>query len=150
MCSRRITDEHRLTYNMDMNQNLIIYSCKFHYEDQHLKHGAFSLHKNHMVSENIISGDKNVMIYYEKYEHNDGAKQCIVQLGDTFASDSKMVVEYRAEPIRRYYIQIFLQEMFNNIIVDLSNICYKIGVSTQLCTLLSASTHTAIILNVIQ
>ena len=33
MCSRRITDEHRLTYNMDMNQNLIIYSCKFHYED---------------------------------------------------------------------------------------------------------------------
>ena len=33
MCSRRITDEHRLTYNMYMNQNLIIYSCKFHYED---------------------------------------------------------------------------------------------------------------------
>ncbi|MBS5259219.1 type II toxin-antitoxin system YoeB family toxin [Lachnospira eligens] len=33
MCSRRITDEHRLTYNMDMNQNLIIYSCKLHYED---------------------------------------------------------------------------------------------------------------------
>ena len=33
MCSRRITDEHRLTYNKDMNQNLIIYSCKFHYED---------------------------------------------------------------------------------------------------------------------
>lgn len=33
MCSRRITDEHRLTYNMDVNQNLIIYSCKFHYED---------------------------------------------------------------------------------------------------------------------
>ena len=32
-CSRRITDEHRLTYNMDVNQNLIIYSCKFHYED---------------------------------------------------------------------------------------------------------------------
>jgi len=26
----------------------------------------FSLHKNHMVSENIISGDKNVIIYYEK------------------------------------------------------------------------------------
>lgn len=33
MCSRRITDEHRLTYNMGMNQNLIIYTCKFHYED---------------------------------------------------------------------------------------------------------------------
>lgn len=33
MCSRRITDEHRLTYNMDTNQNLIIYSCKFHYEE---------------------------------------------------------------------------------------------------------------------
>lgn len=32
-CSRRITDEHRLTYNMDSNQNLIIYSCKFHYEN---------------------------------------------------------------------------------------------------------------------
>ena len=35
VCSRRITDEHRLTYNFDSNQNLIIYSCKFHYEDQH-------------------------------------------------------------------------------------------------------------------
>lgn len=33
MCSRRITEEHRLTYNMDQNQNLIIYSCKFHYEE---------------------------------------------------------------------------------------------------------------------
>ena len=33
MCSRRITDEHRLTYNMDTNQNLIIYSCKYHYEE---------------------------------------------------------------------------------------------------------------------
>lgn len=32
-CSRRITDEHRITYNMDDNQNLIIYSCKYHYED---------------------------------------------------------------------------------------------------------------------
>ena len=32
-CSRRITDEHRLVYNMDSNQNLIIYSCKYHYED---------------------------------------------------------------------------------------------------------------------
>ena len=34
--SRRITDEHRLVYNVDSNQNLIIYSCKYHYEDQHL------------------------------------------------------------------------------------------------------------------
>lgn len=33
VCSRRITDEHRLTYNFDSNQNRIIYSCKFHYED---------------------------------------------------------------------------------------------------------------------
>ena len=32
-CSRRITDEHRLIYNFDINRNLIIYSCKFHYED---------------------------------------------------------------------------------------------------------------------
>ena len=32
-CSRRITDEHRLIYNIDTNQNLIIYSCKGHYED---------------------------------------------------------------------------------------------------------------------
>lgn len=32
-CSRHITDEHRLVYNMDSNQNLIIYSCKYHYED---------------------------------------------------------------------------------------------------------------------
>ena len=31
--SRRITDEHRLVYNMDSNQNLIIYACKYHYED---------------------------------------------------------------------------------------------------------------------
>lgn len=33
VCSRRITDEHRLTYNFDDNRNLIIYSCKFHYEE---------------------------------------------------------------------------------------------------------------------
>ena len=33
MCSRRITDEHRLTYNMDGNNYLIVYSCKFRYED---------------------------------------------------------------------------------------------------------------------
>ena len=32
-CSRRITEEHRLVYNIDRNQNLIIYSCKYHYED---------------------------------------------------------------------------------------------------------------------
>jgi toxin YoeB len=32
-CSRRITDDHRLVYNFDENQNLIIYSCKYHYED---------------------------------------------------------------------------------------------------------------------
>jgi toxin YoeB len=32
-CSRRITGEHRLIYNMDKNNNLIIYSCKGHYED---------------------------------------------------------------------------------------------------------------------
>lgn len=32
-CSRRITDEHRLVYNMDGDQNLIIYSCKYHYEE---------------------------------------------------------------------------------------------------------------------
>lgn len=33
LCSRRITDEHRLTYNFDENRNLIIYSCKYHYEE---------------------------------------------------------------------------------------------------------------------
>lgn len=33
VCSRRITDEHRLTYNFDDNGNLVIYSCKFHYEE---------------------------------------------------------------------------------------------------------------------
>ena len=32
-CSRRITDEHRLVYNIDSNQNLIIYACKYHYEE---------------------------------------------------------------------------------------------------------------------
>ncbi len=32
-CSRRITDEHRLTYNINNSQNLVIYSCKYHYED---------------------------------------------------------------------------------------------------------------------
>ena len=30
-CSRRITDEHRLIYNFDSNQNLIIYACQGHY-----------------------------------------------------------------------------------------------------------------------
>lgn len=33
VCSRRITDEHRLVYNFDNNKNLIIYACKWHYED---------------------------------------------------------------------------------------------------------------------
>lgn len=33
VCSRRITEEHRLTYNLDSNNNLLIYSCKYHYED---------------------------------------------------------------------------------------------------------------------
>ena len=32
-CSRRITDEHRLVYNMDERGNLIIYACKYHYEE---------------------------------------------------------------------------------------------------------------------
>lgn len=31
--SRRITDEHRLTYDIDQYGNLIIYSCKWHYEE---------------------------------------------------------------------------------------------------------------------
>lgn len=31
--SRRITDEHRLTYDYDENHNLIIFSCKYHYEE---------------------------------------------------------------------------------------------------------------------
>lgn len=32
-CSRRIDQENRLVYNVDTNDNLIIYSCKGHYED---------------------------------------------------------------------------------------------------------------------
>lgn len=32
-CSRRITDEHRLIYNLDTQNNLIIYSCYGHYEE---------------------------------------------------------------------------------------------------------------------
>ena len=32
-CSRRITDEHRLIYNFDNNQNLIILSCYGHYDE---------------------------------------------------------------------------------------------------------------------
>lgn len=32
-CSRHINDEHRLIYNFDDNRNLIIYACKYHYED---------------------------------------------------------------------------------------------------------------------
>lgn len=31
--SRRITHEHRLVYNFDENKNLIILSCKGHYEN---------------------------------------------------------------------------------------------------------------------
>ncbi len=30
---QQYTDGHRLVYNMDSNQNLLIYSCKGHYED---------------------------------------------------------------------------------------------------------------------
>lgn len=33
VCSRRITEEHRLVYNLDSNNNLIIYTCKYHYEE---------------------------------------------------------------------------------------------------------------------
>lgn len=32
-CSRRIIDEHRLVYNLDINNNIIIYSCRGHYEE---------------------------------------------------------------------------------------------------------------------
>lgn len=32
-CSRRITDEHRMVYNFDDHQNLIIYAVKDHYEE---------------------------------------------------------------------------------------------------------------------
>ncbi|MCI8396470.1 MAG: Txe/YoeB family addiction module toxin [Clostridia bacterium] len=31
--SRRITKEHRLVYNLNENQDLVILSCKGHYED---------------------------------------------------------------------------------------------------------------------
>ena len=31
--SRRITDEHRLVYDIDKNDNLIIYAAKYHYEE---------------------------------------------------------------------------------------------------------------------
>ena len=31
--SRRIDNEHRLVYDMDENENLIIYSCMHHYEE---------------------------------------------------------------------------------------------------------------------
>ena len=33
VCSRRATEEHRLVYNVDSNNNLIIYTCKYHYEE---------------------------------------------------------------------------------------------------------------------
>ena len=32
--SRRITQEHRLVYNFDENKNLVILSCKGHYENK--------------------------------------------------------------------------------------------------------------------
>lgn len=32
-CSRRITEKDRLVYNKDEHQNLIIFSCKYHYEE---------------------------------------------------------------------------------------------------------------------
>ena len=32
--SRRINQEHRLVYNLDENKNLIILSCKGHYENK--------------------------------------------------------------------------------------------------------------------
>lgn len=32
-CSRRIDKENRLVYNFDENRNLIIFSCKDHYEE---------------------------------------------------------------------------------------------------------------------
>ncbi len=31
--SRRITQEHRLVYNFDENKNIVILSCKGHYEN---------------------------------------------------------------------------------------------------------------------
>ncbi len=31
-CSRRINEEHRLVYAMDINNNLVIVKCKDHYE----------------------------------------------------------------------------------------------------------------------
>ena len=31
--SRRIDNEHRLVYDMDENENLVIYSCMYHYEE---------------------------------------------------------------------------------------------------------------------
>ena len=43
-CSRRITDEHRLIYYMDNIQNLIIYSCKYHYEGSHIFISGPALH----------------------------------------------------------------------------------------------------------
>ncbi|MBR2766020.1 MAG: Txe/YoeB family addiction module toxin [Blautia sp.] len=32
VCSRRIDDVNRLTYNFDDKQNLVIFSCKGHYD----------------------------------------------------------------------------------------------------------------------
>lgn len=31
--SRRITQEHRLVYNLDINNNLVILACKGHYQE---------------------------------------------------------------------------------------------------------------------
>lgn len=52
------------------------------------------------LEENILLP---MIIPLEKIEDVSEREYYIVQLGDTFASDSNMVAEYRAEPIRRYY-----------------------------------------------
>lgn len=53
-----------------------------------------------MSEENILLP---MIIPLEKIEDVSEREYYIVQLGDTFASDSNMVAEYRAEHIRRYY-----------------------------------------------
>lgn len=77
VCSRRITDEHRLTYNFDNNQNLIIYSCKYHYEDQHLP-GAFLFIKIKKVApiatKNTKKYQKNVDNANKTCYYNPGFK----------------------------------------------------------------------------
>ena len=42
-----------------------------------------------------VQSDSQASEWYSYFEND--------VLGDTFASDSNMVAEYRAEPIRRYY-----------------------------------------------